>query len=71
MPDLTRQTLCVGAAGVSEYGARINVSSNDGLDFLDNTDSETTMFFIDPPYFEKGSMLYLDTLDENYHRHPF
>lgn len=53
---------------VSEYAARINVSSNDGLDFIDNSDSEKTMYFIDPPYFEKGSMLYLDTLDENYHR---
>ena len=52
---------------VSEFGSRINVSSYDGLEFLEKTSSETTMYFIDPPYFEKGAMLYLDTLDEEYH----
>ena len=26
------------------------------------------MFFIDPPYFEKGSTLYLDRLEEGYHQ---
>lgn len=52
---------------VSEYGSRINVSSDDGLRFLERTDSEKIMYFIDPPYFEKGAMLYLDTLDEEYH----
>ena len=53
---------------VSEYASRINVSCYDGLEFLGRTDSETTMYFIDPPYFEKGAMLYLNALDEEHHR---
>ena len=53
---------------VSEYASRINVSSYDGLEFLGRTDSESTMYFIDPPYFEKGALLYLNALDEEHHR---
>ena len=53
---------------VAEYGDRIRVSCHDGTEFLDRVDTATTMFFVDPPYFEKGPMLYLDSLDEKYHR---
>ena len=53
---------------VSEYRNRINVSCHDGMEFLDKVDGDTTMFFVDPPYFEKGPTLYLDCLEEGYHQ---
>lgn len=53
---------------VAEYGSRINVSKNDGVDFLDYANSKTTMFFLDPPYFEKGATLYLDSLGVKNHQ---
>ena len=53
---------------VSEYRDRINVSCHDGKEFFDKVDNDTTMFFIDPPYFEKGPTLYLDCLKKGYHQ---
>jgi DNA adenine methylase len=52
---------------VHEYRQRIHVSCYDGIRFIERLDHESTFFFIDPPYFEKGPTLYLNTLDENYH----
>jgi DNA adenine methylase len=52
---------------VSEYRERIHVSCCDGMHFIERLNSESTFFFIDPPYYEKGPMLYLNTLDEGYH----
>jgi DNA adenine methylase len=52
---------------VSEYGKRIHVSSDDGMDFIQNLEAKSTFFFVDPPYFEKGPMLYLNALDREYH----
>ena len=52
---------------VTEYRERIRVSCDDGLHFIESLDPESTFFFVDPPYFEKGPMLYLNALDEDYH----
>ena len=52
---------------VAEYRERISVSSYDGLHFIRTVDPESTFFFLDPPYFEKGPTLYLNALDEHYH----
>lgn len=52
---------------VAEYGDRISISYDDGLRFIEKLDSPDIFFFIDPPYFEKGPTLYLDTLDVEYH----
>lgn len=52
---------------IAEYRDRITVSGDDGIDFIDSLDSESTFFFIDPPYFEKGRTLYLNALTEDYH----
>jgi DNA adenine methylase len=52
---------------VAEYRERIRVSCADGIAFIERLDPESTFFFIDPPYFEKGSLLYLNALDANYH----
>ena len=62
-----RQNLHRRCEKVVEYGSRISISNKDGIDFLGHEDTETTMFFIDPPYFEKGATLYLDSLGEDDH----
>ena len=48
---------------------RIHVSNLDGIDFIESLDPNSTMHFIDPPYFKKGPALYLSGLDYEYHRH--
>ena len=52
---------------VAEYRDRIGVSGDDGLEFIDRHDTDTTFFFIDPPYFEKGPTLYLNIANAGYH----
>jgi DNA adenine methylase len=53
---------------VAEYRDRIKVSGIDGIDFIEAQDKDATLFFIDPPYFAKGSLLYLNALDDAYHK---
>lgn len=52
---------------VAEYRDRINVSGMDAMDFIESLDEQSTLFFIDPPYYKKGSLLYLNLLDPKYH----
>lgn len=52
---------------IYEYSDRIQVSGLDGIEFIRSLDADRTFFLIDPPYFHKGPMLYLNTLNENYH----
>ncbi len=52
---------------VAEYQERIHVSYYDGIQFIERLDPESTFFFVDPQYFEKGPTLYLNALDEDYH----
>lgn len=52
---------------VAEYRDRIQVSCEDGIAFIERLSPSTPFFFIDPPYFEKGPLLYLNTLDSDYH----
>lgn len=52
---------------IYEYRDRIKVSCQDGIEFIDGMDNRSTFFFIDPPYYEKGKMLYLNALDDGYH----
>jgi hypothetical protein len=53
---------------LAEYKDRIIVSGLDGLQFIQRQDAESTFFFIDPPYYAKGKTLYLNALDDEYHR---
>ena len=53
---------------VGEYAARIKVSGMDGIRFIDSIDTSETFLFIDPPYYHKGPLLYLNGLDADYHR---
>jgi DNA adenine methylase len=52
---------------VASYRERIHVSSKDGINFISQADKTATMFFIDPPYYEKGTLLYLNALTKSYH----
>jgi len=52
---------------VAEYRDHITVSCLDGIDFISSLSLESIFFFIDPPYFEKGNTLYLNSLDSEYH----
>ncbi len=51
-----------------EYRDRIEVSAEDGIDFVRSMRGLDTFLFIDPPYYEKGGLLYLNELGPLYHR---
>lgn len=53
---------------VAEYSERIQVTGNDGIAFLSKLNLQEVFCFIDPPYFEKGKTLYMNHLDEAYHK---
>ncbi len=53
---------------IHEYRDRITVTCRDGIDFIDGLDDSKTFFFIDPPYYVKGKTLYLNGLDDAYHK---
>lgn len=52
---------------VAEFGERISISCKDGIKFIRELDSKSTFFFIDPPYYAKGPLLYLNGLNASYH----
>ena len=62
-----RDTLCERLNWISQEHERISVSNLDGVEFIDSVDQQSTFYFIDPPYFQKGQALYLDGLDTVYH----
>jgi DNA adenine methylase len=51
---------------VNEFKDRIDLSGIDGLDYIRNAD-EDVFLFIDPPYYHKGGLLYLNALTPEYH----
>jgi DNA adenine methylase len=53
---------------IFEYSDRINLSNQDGIEFIQQTVQNSPFYFIDPPYFTKGPLLYLNLLDKNYHQ---
>lgn len=62
-----KKELAIRCAKIAEYRDRIKVSMLDGIEFIKSLDAKKTTFFIDPPYFAKGSLLYLNLLTEDYH----
>ena len=48
-------------------GPPISVTGLDGIDFIETLDQASTMYFIDPPYYGKGSRLYLNVPLPDYH----
>lgn len=53
---------------IAEFRDRIQISGNDGIEFIRKTNPNNTFYFIDPPYFNKGNTLYLNTLSDDYHQ---
>jgi DNA adenine methylase len=62
-----KQELLQRCRKVGEYADRIKPSGFDGIEFIRDLDTGKTFFFIDPPYFEKGGSLYLNSTDARYH----
>ena len=52
---------------VFEYRNRISVTGLDGMAFIESMLADETFLFIDPPYFTKGNLLYLNAVDAGYH----
>ncbi len=52
---------------VAEHRQQIGVTGLDGIEFIGTLDRASTMFFIDPPYYGKGSRLYLNVPLPDYH----
>jgi len=52
---------------ISEYRDRIFITGEDGLGFIKSINQKKTLLFIDPPYFVKGSLLYLNLIGPKYH----
>lgn len=63
----TKSELLRRCERISEYRDRIEVSGEDGIQFIERLCPDATFFFIDPPYFQKGATLYLNALDAEYH----
>jgi len=56
---------------IKGYEKRIHLTNLDAIDFLKHSSSNTpekTLFFIDPPYFNKGSSLYTSFYNPEDHR---
>jgi DNA adenine methylase len=53
---------------VAEYGDRVQVSCEDGIEFIKSFSARRALLFVDPPYYEKGRTLYLNALDDSYHQ---
>ena len=60
-----RNDLIARVKNVAAYADRIKVSNRDALDFLEvirkNYDPKETFIYLDPPYYVKGSKLYLNS----------
>lgn len=53
---------------IREYSDRIDVSNVDGIEFIETLDLDRVTLFIDPPYYAKGGLLYLNLLNDDYHK---
>lgn len=55
---------------IGKYSSRISISNNDGIKFIKRLDSSSKNIFIylDPPYVQKGSALYLNSYSEADHK---
>jgi DNA adenine methylase len=63
-----KESLLSRCRKIGEYADRIKVSGMDGIKFIDSVNTKETFLFIDPPYYHKGPLLYLNGLDEDYHK---
>lgn len=65
-----KDTLIKKIKKIINHSESIILSNLDAIDFLHNIKNEENIFsFIDPPYYEKGSNLYLSYYTEKNHKH--
>lgn len=62
-----KQDLTTRIRKVIDYRQRIAVCGEDGMDLLTARKVAERFFFIDPPYYEKGKTLYLNSTNHEYH----
>jgi DNA adenine methylase len=62
-----REELSRRCSRIGEFGDRIKLTCLDGIEFIGSLEPESWFMFIDPPYYEKGHLLYLNTLNDEYH----
>jgi len=62
-----RKALADRIETISRYRDRIEVHELDGAELLSSFDSREALVYVDPPYLDKGSDLYLDALDWSNH----
>ena len=46
---------------------RISITNLDAIAFISSLDQSEVMFFIDPPYYQKGGKMYMNALSPEYH----
>ncbi len=63
----TKPTLRKRLERVAARREEISVTGLDGIKFIETLDQASTMYFIDPPYYGKGSRLYLNVPLPDYH----
>jgi len=63
----SRESLRRRCARVAEYSARITLSSRDAVAEVHRWDDPGNFLFIDPPYYHKGNLLYLNAMDARDH----
>lgn len=65
-----RQDLAARVLKIGEYRDRITVLNEDGISLTRRyLRKENTFIYLDPPYFKKGAMLYLNHYVEDDHEH--
>ena len=52
---------------LEEHKSRIEVSGIDGIELIESLAHNPVFLFVDPPYFQKGRTLYMNSLDHDYH----
>lgn len=64
-----RQELIKRITDISRFSHRISLSNKDGLDFLTEIDGrkEDAFIYLDPPYYQKGSFLYMNAFNDLEH----
>lgn len=54
---------------IANFAHRIHLTNQDGKDFLNDVDNrrESVFIYIDPPYYQKGSCLYMNSFNDSDH----
>ena len=66
---INRKELIKRISDISKFSHRIHLYNQDGLEFLSIIDKreEDVFIYLDPPYYQKGSYLYMNAFKDNDH----